>query len=130
MRSFAWVVGFTVLTLVLAAARWAPPPDPLIREAQRSLSEQRLYSGPINGLYDRDTAAAIRRFQMLHEMTATGRLDRITSSRMRLPEYTPTPSTAVIEEDREFLRSLKPLEPSPPPVAEEPKAMPSTSDQE
>lgn len=111
MRSFAWAVGFVVLTVVLAMARWAPPPDPVVVEAQRTLNRQGLYPGAAHGIFDRDTAAAVRRYQMLHEMQATGKLDRSTAARMKLPEYTPE----IVAEDREFLRQLAP---ALPPVAE------------
>lgn len=114
----AWAVAFIVLTVVLATARLSPvpPPDQRVSEAQRLLLEQQLYVGGVNGRYDRPTRAAIRRFQMLHNLRVTGELNGETIGKMALPaEVEP----AIAEADRRALEEL----PSQPPQAVSPPAI-------
>lgn len=104
-----------------------------IAAVQALLRQERLYSGPVDGVVGVDTVAAIRRYQILHGLRATGNLDSATLRAMLLP---PRPlSGKITAEDRELLRELtqtpipetvverrKPLPPADlPPVVAEPK---------
>ena len=82
----------------------SPHSDPYIVEVQELLREERVYPGEPTGLADASTVAAIRRYQIVHGLRVTGRLDDATLTAMRLP---PAPPPAhVVREDREFLRDL------------------------
>ncbi|MEI8233164.1 MAG: peptidoglycan-binding domain-containing protein [Verrucomicrobiota bacterium] len=82
---------------------------------QALLRRERLYTGPVDGAPGAATAAAIRRYQILHGMRATGRLDPGTLHAMLAPA--PPPSGALTAADREILRELAET-PRPEPVAE------------
>lgn len=107
----ACATGVLLLAGVFAAVPKAES-DEVLASAQAFLKEQRLYPGKVTGVVDRETEAAIRRFQMLHSLTVTGRLDEATLARMALPPVTP----AVADADRRFLRELEAPAGSPPPA--------------
>ena len=54
-----------------------------IELAQRALTKEKEYMGPINGELDRVTINAIQAFQRRHEMRDTGILNRRTMARLR-----------------------------------------------
>ena len=93
-----------------------------IAAVQALLRQERLYSGPVNGVEDRETAAAIRRYQILHGLRATGRLEPGTLRAMLLPAP-PSPADGLSAADRELLRELAQT-PLPDPVAEQRKPIP------
>ncbi len=121
MKGILWGMGGAV---VIAALASLPKPgaggDPTIAAAQTFLRAERLYPGEITGARDRETEAAIRRFQMLRRLRVTGMLDGPTRAGMRLPAAAPTPSlpwigsSAQAEADRRFLEHLEQAAPSPP----------------
>lgn len=86
------------------------PFDPSVASAQAVLRERSLYPGEITGVFDRETQAAIRRFQIVRGLRVTGSLDSKTLLALNLREALPQ---AVMEADRQFLHKLPPL-----PVAE------------
>jgi len=90
-------------------------PDQPIAAVQALLRQQRLYSGPVDGVNGKETVAAIRRYQILHSLQATGRLDAATLRVMLAP--LPQPSGELSAADRELLRELSQT-PIPDPVAE------------
>ncbi len=114
MRGVIWGICGVIVAGVLASAPRTER-DAKIAAVQTLLREQRLYPGEITGINDRETEAAIRRFQMLRSLRVTGSLNEETLARMNLPTASPPPA-AVVEADREFLRGLQ--APAQPPVAE------------
>ncbi len=81
-----------------------------VAEVQAFLKNRRLYDGKVNGLVDRETEAAVRRYQMMHRLRPSGRLDEETQGRISVEKLFP----AFVEADRRFLETMK--EPSPPPA--------------
>lgn len=96
-----------------------PPP---IAAVQALLLRQRLYGGAVDGVESEATAAAIRRYQILHGMRATGKLDARTLHAMLGP-VPPLPA-ALAASDRAILRELAET-PLPEPVAERREAIPA-----
>lgn len=84
-----------------------------VAQAQAFLKHRRLYDGEVHGRIDQRTAAALRRYQMMHRLRPSGRLDAETEGRMSVETRLPS----LQEEDRRFLETVRP--PSPPPVAEQ-----------
>ena len=95
--------------------------EPPVAAVQALLRQERLYSGPVNGVEDRETVAAIRRYQILHGLRATGRLETDTLRSMLLPA--PPPPGELTTADRELLRELAQA-PLPDAVAERRKPIP------
>ena len=89
--------------------------DPYCIEVQELLREERVYQGDPNGIADANMIAAIRRYQIIHGLLVTGRLDDPTLSAMQLPP--PPPHPEVVAQDRGFLRDLTSWH-APFPVAE------------
>lgn len=87
---------------------------------QALLRQERLYSGPVDGLMGPETVAGIRRYQILHGLRATGRLDIGTLRLMLLP---PSSSSELTAADRELLRELAQTS-LPEPTAEHRKPIP------
>ena len=85
-----------------------------VAAAQALLRQERLYVGPVNGVLDPATAAGVRRYQMVHGLRATGRLDDATLRRMLAP---PVPPEELADSDRRLLLELAQT-PVPDPVAE------------
>jgi len=56
--------------------------DPSVMQAQQRLQAAGLYSGPIDGVMDPDTRAAIARFQEQNGLRRTERLDSATVARL------------------------------------------------
>lgn len=110
----------------------APP----IAAVQALLKKERLYTGPVDGAPSTATTAAIRRYQILHGLRATGLLDEATLRAMLAPAPVPK---ALADSDRELLRELaeapipdpvaearrEPIPPGPPVYAPGPSATPS-----
>ena len=90
--------------LAFAGTRAADLPEPPFAAVQALLRQERLYSGPVNGVEDKETVAAIRRYQILHGLRATGRLEADTLRTMLLPA--PSSSGALSAADQELLREL------------------------
>ena len=99
----------------LAHTGAADMPEPPVAAVQALLRQERLYSGPVNGVEDLETVAAIRRYQILHGLRATGRLEADTLRAMLLPA--PSPQGELSAADQELLRELA-LAPLPDAVAE------------
>jgi len=95
----------------------APP----VAAVQALLLRERLYAGPVDGAPGEATTSAVRRYQILHGMRATGRLDAETLHAML--GQTPL-SRALTASDREILRELAEA-PRPEPVAERRQPIPS-----
>ncbi|MDD5350736.1 MAG: peptidoglycan-binding domain-containing protein [Chthoniobacteraceae bacterium] len=95
---------------------------PPVAAVQALLLRQRLYAGPVDGIPGEATTAAVRRYQIVHGMRATGRLDPRTLHTMLGP---PPPLTGeLLASDREILRELAET-PLPDPVAERRVAIPA-----
>ncbi|MEI6351931.1 MAG: peptidoglycan-binding domain-containing protein [Verrucomicrobiota bacterium] len=109
------ICGLLVVGFSGAAATEEVGADPEVAAAQALLRGDRMFRGKVNGIPDLETEAAIRRFQITYGLRATGRLDEPTVATMRLPRFTPPPTT--LDADRRFLREQTPA--SPPPVAEQ-----------
>ena len=92
-----------------------------VAAVQALLRQERLYSGQVDGVLGGETVAAIRRYQILHGLRATGRLDAGTLRAMLLPSQ--QPSEQLSSADRELLRELAEA-PVPSPVAENRKPIP------
>ena len=95
---------------LIAAAEDRGAADPEIAATQALLREERLFRGKCNGVWDTQTEAAVRRFQMIHGLRVTGRLDSPTSETMGLPQFTPP---AVREADQKFLQEQFAARPGP-----------------
>jgi peptidoglycan hydrolase-like protein with peptidoglycan-binding domain len=54
-----------------------------IRQAQTELQKMGYYHGKIDGLYGRQTAAAVRSYQAKENLSQTGKLDRTTMQHLR-----------------------------------------------
>lgn len=102
----AAAVALAVLPLLPEAhASGQPAPsDPQILAVQTVLREEQLYPGEVNGVFDVETEAAIRHYQILHELRVTGKLDSGTRSAMHLPEK--AVPEKIIQEDQRFLRDV------------------------
>lgn len=87
---------------------------------QALLRQERLYTGPVDGVASEATTAAIRRYQILHGLRATGRLEEKTLRAMLAP---PPSSKTLTEADRQLLRELAET-PPPQPVAERRQPIP------
>lgn len=85
-----------------------------IAAVQALLKRERLYSGTVDGVAGERTVAAIRRYQILHGLRATGRLDPSTLRIMLLPRQ---PSSELSASDQQLLRELAQTA-IPDPVAE------------
>jgi len=97
---------------VAAATSEVTPAE--VAQVQEFLKNRRLYDGEVNGRIDRRTAAALRRYQMMHRLRPSGRLDAETEGRMSVEKLFPS----LLEEDRRFLETMQ--TPAPPaPVGEE-----------
>lgn len=114
MKRWRGVVG-VALGVAVAVCGAGAQEEPPIAAVQALLKEQRLYSGPVDGSPGTATTAAVRRYQILHGLTATGLLNQPTLATMLAP---PPPSPKLTESDREVLRELEAV-PPPAPVGEE-----------
>lgn len=103
------------LSVAMAAGKAEAQEEAPIAAIQALLKEQRLYTGPVDGMPSMRTTAAVRRYQILHGLSVTGLPDPPTLATMLAP---PPPSAKLTESDREVLRELE-AEPVPPPVAEQ-----------
>lgn len=63
-----------------ASSRPAPQPDLAIRQVQGILHEQGYNPGPIDGLMGQKTRAALRQFQLEHQLPKTGQIDPATKA--------------------------------------------------
>ena len=122
MDCVRWILGLGgAIGLSLAGARAADVPEPPLAAVQALLRQERLYSGAVNGVENRETVAAIRRYQILHGLRATGRLEAETLRAMLLPA--PPAPGALSAADQELLRELAQT-PLPEPGAERRKPIP------
>ena len=128
----AFAAGWVMLAATMAAEAPVGEAEPPIAAVQALLRQERLYSGAVDGIAGRETVAAIRRYQILHGLRATGRLEGETLRAMLLPPA--PPSSELSAADRELLRQLaqtplpetavaEPRQPIPPgePVAVSPQ---------
>jgi len=122
MEHWRRVLGMgCAIGLAFANTRAADLPEPPLAAVQALLRQERLYSGPVNGVEDRETVAAIRRYQILHGLRATGRLEADTLRTMLLPA--PSAPGELSAADQELLRELAQA-PLPDAVAERRKPIP------
>lgn len=110
------VIGIAAMlaTATPANAEDEPESAPPIAAVQALLRQERLYTGPVDGAPSLATTAAVRRYQILHGLRATGLLDEPTLRAMLAPAPL---SKALTDSDRELLRELSET-PLPEPVAE------------
>lgn len=113
--------GLAMIASTRAAAEATEAEEP-IAAVQALLRQERLYSGAVDGVAGRETVAAIRRYQILHGLRATGRLEADTLRTMLLRPPAP-PSGELTAADRELLRELAEA-PVPGAVAEHRKPIP------
>jgi peptidoglycan hydrolase-like protein with peptidoglycan-binding domain len=109
------VMKTRLLVLFLVAALFAPSgaraaADAVVREAQTELKSQGFYYGEADGVFNSETSAAIKRYQIRNGLEVTGTLTQGTLEALGLAEPKKTPAR----------------NPSPPPVAAPP---PSTTGQ-
>ncbi len=111
------------LTLAVAALAFGLPlagrADDQVRSAQENLKNLGFYTGPVDGALNADTKGAVRRFQMNHELNATGDLDSETLAALKGADQetaAPAPTPATPEPLR--IESATPA-PSAPPAAED-----------
>jgi peptidoglycan hydrolase-like protein with peptidoglycan-binding domain len=62
----------TVTVTTTAAESQAPPTGPAVAELQQVMTTLGYYSGPIDGVYDEETAAAVKEMQTALGVTADG----------------------------------------------------------
>lgn len=65
--------------------------DELLRSVQRKLAASGYYKGKVDGLPGSMTNAAIRRFQLAHNLKVTGELNHQTLAKLGLDESAPAP---------------------------------------
>lgn len=130
-------MGLAMLVGTMAADAPEGEPEEPIAAVQALLKQERLYSGAVDGVAGRETVAAIRRYQILHGLRATGRLEPDTLRAMLL---LPPPSGELTASDRELLRELaqtplpetavaerrQPIPPGEPVVVAPPNQKPAT----
>ena len=90
------VLATALLLLAICSAAWA---DPATESAQQKLKEGGFYYGEINGAKDKETTAAIRRYQIRNGLKITGELDAetlhslgVTSKPSSTPATRPAPT--------------------------------------
>jgi peptidoglycan hydrolase-like protein with peptidoglycan-binding domain len=83
-----------VVLLIIASAIFAQKSEN-ITNVQNRLKADGFYSGKPTGLLDDDTSFALRRFQIRHGLSASGRLDAATAKEINAsaPQPAPTPPT-------------------------------------
>jgi hypothetical protein len=64
----------------------APASDPTVAAAQKELTQQGFYSGPIDGLFGPTTRDAVARYQTKKNLTVTGSLSSDTLQALGLPQ--------------------------------------------
>lgn len=79
--------------------------DDNVRAAQTRLRQDGFYFGDPSGVYDKDTAAAVTRYQIRSGLAITGKLDLETSKALRLPAAkSPLPAPKIGEDVWRYLR--------------------------
>jgi peptidoglycan hydrolase-like protein with peptidoglycan-binding domain len=73
--------------------------DEYVRTVQVRLKEGGFYSGEINGVFDKDTAAAVTRYQIRNGLQITGKLDAQTSHALGVSTVAPQIPTPKFGED-------------------------------
>lgn len=123
MERWRGVICKTICVLawtILPGAGTADEEEQPVAAVQALLRQERLYLGPVNGVLDEPTAAGVRRYQILHGLRATGRLDAGTLRLMLLPRSL---ASDLSDSDRQLLHDLAQT-PIPDPVAEHRKPIP------
>jgi len=103
VKGIGCAIGLAITSSTGVAGEPAEEPEQPIAAVQALLKKERLYSGSVDGVSGVATVAAIRRYQILHGLRATGRLDTGTLRLMLSPA---PPSAALTDSDRELLREL------------------------
>ncbi len=101
MKQTGWLVAVALLLGGMTSVSGEGVP---LAEVQRHLKEKRLYGGAIHGRDDLSTRAALRRYQILHGLRASGEADPQTLETMALEAV----GREVLEEDRRFLEEAPP----------------------
>jgi peptidoglycan hydrolase-like protein with peptidoglycan-binding domain len=91
-----------VIAWIMFPGRGAAEEEP-VAAVQALLREERLYDGPVNGTFDLPTVAGVRRYQIVHGLRASGRLDEATLHKML---GSPVPPESLAESDRRLLHEL------------------------
>ena len=78
------------LMLGTAVATAAPDQPELVRMVQQELAAQGHYKGRVDGVPGSQTAAALRRFQIAHELKVTGKINRQTLNALGLDVHAGT----------------------------------------
>ena len=76
-----------------AAAAMPSNANPQVREAQQRLQAAGLYNGPVDGVMDPDTRAALARYQQQNGLQRTSSLDEPTLARLMSSQTTGSGST-------------------------------------
>jgi hypothetical protein len=90
---------FLCLLLVSLAAVASALADENVRALQIRLKAGGFYFGEVNGRYDKDTAAAVTRYQIRNGLQITGKLDEPTSHALGVAATTPKVPTPKFGED-------------------------------
>lgn len=117
------------VVLMASAATFLPAPsaraDDIVRRAQEELRKRNLYFGDIDGVPNRGTIGALRRYQERKRLNVTGEVDSETLRSLGIPSPQSDDASAPIEPDPwpdlPVLRSDQARRPpTPPPLAGEP----------
>ena len=65
-----------------------PMPPPAVQAVQEHLRTAGAYSGPADGVWGPDSAAALQRFQAAHQLQVTGQLNQATAASLGLDPVT------------------------------------------
>jgi peptidoglycan hydrolase-like protein with peptidoglycan-binding domain len=88
--------GLAALFALPAAAQPVPPtlayvqplPVPAVQSVQAKLQQAGVYAGQVDGVWGADSAAALTRFQQLHQLQVTGQLNQATVATLGLDPNT------------------------------------------
>jgi len=90
------IVLITVVGLILVEI--APANVKIVYQVQRSLKDLGYNPGPLDGIWGQKTEQALKAFQRENGLSATGRLDRATKSKLGIVK--PSPSKSFPENDK------------------------------
>jgi peptidoglycan hydrolase-like protein with peptidoglycan-binding domain len=95
LRMFGGGMVLAALFSTVAQAQSVPPlayvqpmPPPAVQAVQEHLRTAGAYSGPADGVWGPDSAAALQRFQAGHQLQVTGQLNQATAASLGLDPVT------------------------------------------
>jgi peptidoglycan hydrolase-like protein with peptidoglycan-binding domain len=95
LRMFGGGMVLAALFTTVAEAQSVPPlayvqpmPPPAVQAVQEHLRTAGAYSGPADGVWGPDSAAALQRFQAAHQLQVTGQLNQATAASLGLDPVT------------------------------------------